>query len=116
MRNRVVGEGIVYGNAEFRWKFFKTRIWNQNIYCGMNAFVDAGQVVDKVPVDTNILQIDGLNLTDYFAPDTEKLHWSTGLGLKLVMNENFIVSGEFGRALNEQDGDNGIYIGLNYLF
>ena len=86
MRNRVVGEGIVYGNAEFRWKFFKTRIWNQNIYCGMNAFVDAGQVVDKVPVDTNILQIDGLNLTDYFAPDTEKLHWSTGLGLKLVMN------------------------------
>lgn len=117
MRNRVVGEGIIYGNAEFRWKFYKTRIWNQNIYCGLNAFVDAGQVVDKVPVDYTILSLDPVSQADdYFAPDTEKLHWSSGLGLKLVMNENFIISGEFGQALNEQDGKNGIYIGLNYLF
>jgi hypothetical protein len=117
MRNRVVGEGIIYGNAEFRWKFYKTRIWNQNIYCGLNAFVDAGQVVDKVPIDYNILSLDPTSQADdYFAPDTEKLHWSGGIGLKLVMNENFIISGEFGQALNEQDGKNGIYIGLNYLF
>jgi hypothetical protein len=117
MRNRVVGEGIVYGNAEFRWKFFKTRIWNQNIYCGLNAFVDAGQVVDKVPIDYSILSLDPIDHEeDYFANDAEKLHWSGGLGLKLVMNENFIISGEFGQALNEQDGENGIYIGLNYLF
>ncbi|NOU46910.1 MAG: BamA/TamA family outer membrane protein [Bacteroidales bacterium] len=117
MRNRVVGEGIVYGNTEFRWKFYKTRIWNQNIYCGLNTFIDAGMVVDKVPVDAHLLSLDPSNhAVDYFAVDAEKMHWTGGLGLKLVMNENFIISGDVGRALNEQDGGIGIYIGLNYLF
>ncbi len=32
------------------------------------------------------------------------------------MNENFIISADFGKALKEQDGDTEFYIGLNYLF
>lgn len=118
MRNRVVGEGIVYGNAEFRWKFFRTHLGKQNIYCGLNAFVDAGQVVDKADVDFSVLNnTDSMdNIADYYKADSEKMHFSAGLGLKVVMNENFIISGDFGKALNKQDGEKGIYIGLNYLF
>ncbi len=117
MRNRVVGEGIVYGNFELRWKFYKTRIGKQNVYLALNGFTDAGQVVDKVPVDFSTLNLDPVdNINDYFAPDAEKLHWSSGCGLKVVMNENFIISGDVGHAWNKQDGENGIYIGLNYLF
>jgi hypothetical protein len=112
-----VGEGIVYGNAEFRWKFFRTHIGKQNIYCGLNAFVDAGQVVDKVDVDFGLLEISSQDrISDYYNPDSEKMHFSAGLGLKVVMNENFIISGDIGKALNKQDGNKGIYIGLNYLF
>jgi len=117
MRNRIVGEGIAYGNAEFRWKFYNMHIGKQNIYLALNVFVDAGQVVDKVPVDYHILYMDPVNhTTDYLSEGAEKLHWSSGAGLKLVMNENFIISGDIGHALNEQDGTNGMYIGLNYLF
>ncbi len=39
------------------------------------------------------------------------------MGLKLAMNENFILSADYGLALNDQDGKkSGLYIGLNYLF
>ncbi|HQO49502.1 MAG TPA: hypothetical protein PK939_03680, partial [Bacteroidales bacterium] len=50
MRNRVVGDGFAYGNAEFRWKFFRTELWKQNIYLGLNTFVDAGQVLQKTEI------------------------------------------------------------------
>jgi hypothetical protein len=53
---------------------------------------------------------------DYFA-DKDGLHHSAGLGLKIAMNENFVLSADFGKAFNKQDGAGlGTYIGLNYLF
>lgn len=47
LRNRVVGDGIAFGNFELRWKFYKTVLWNQNIYLALNGFADAGTVVKK---------------------------------------------------------------------
>jgi hypothetical protein len=41
---------------------------------------------------------------------------SAGVGLRVVMNENFIVSFDLGKAFNDQDGGIGFYMGLNYLF
>ncbi|MEA3446438.1 MAG: hypothetical protein U9R19_17120, partial [Bacteroidota bacterium] len=53
---------------------------------------------------------------DYFSTDKDKLHSSYGLGIRIAMNQNFIVAVDYGRALNKQDGESGMYIGLNYLF
>jgi hypothetical protein len=44
------------------------------------------------------------------------MHYSVGGGLRLAMNQNFIAALDYGIALDKQDGDSGIYIGLNYLF
>lgn len=115
IRNRVVGDGFVYGNAEFRWKFFRTEIWNQNLYLGLNAFVDAGQVVQKA--DINMENIPStINKEDFFLEGEEKLHTSYGAGLRVVLNENFIVAVDYGRPFDKRDGGGGLYIGLNYLF
>ncbi|MBU1010092.1 MAG: hypothetical protein KKD74_08155 [Bacteroidetes bacterium] len=123
LRNRVVGDGFVYGNAEFRYKFYRTAWLNQQFYFALNAFVDAGQLVKKIPIEEKLEAIkqafpehNEAFWNDHFNPGAESIHWTTGLGLKLVMNENFILSGDYGRALNRQDGKSGIYIGLNYLF
>ncbi len=113
-RNRIIGEGVLYGNFEFRWKFWRFHIANQNFYIGTNIFVDMGLVTDKV--DMNVEDSDIEDVSSYFNPGAEKMHYSTGLGLKIAMNENFIVSIDYGRALNEQDGKSGLYILLNYLF
>lgn len=115
MRNRVVGDGFAYGNAEFRWKFFRTELWKQNIYLGLNTFVDAGQVLQKTEINTTNVPAS-VNLKDYFLDGDEKMHASYGAGLRIVMNENFIVAVDYGRPFDKRDGSGGIYIGLNYLF
>jgi len=39
-----------------------------------------------------------------------------GTGLRIAMNENFIIAFDYGKAWLKQDGSSGIYIGLNYAF
>ena len=117
IRNRVIGDGFVYGNFEFRWKFARFRLFNQNFYLGLNAFADVGQVVQKVDLDlSNVSLGAGEELTDYFLDDAEKMHLGVGAGLRIAMNQNFIIAVDYGKAIEEQDGNSGMYIGLNYLF
>lgn len=116
LRNRVVGDGIVYGNFEFRWKFYKFYFIKQNFYLSLNAFVDGGKVVQTVDVDPNLFTLNvGEELSQYF-DNSERFHCTWGGGLRIVMNQNFIVAIDHGRAFDEQDGKAGTYIGLNFLF
>jgi len=39
-----------------------------------------------------------------------------GAGLRIVMNENFVVAFDYGMASDSRDGATGFYMGLNYLF
>lgn len=121
LRNRVVGEGIAYGNFEFRWKVFSAHWFNQNFYFALSTFFDSGRVIKKYEVEDIA---SGLQPSD-FAPDTdsdyfdfgaETFHNSVGAGLHIAMNQNFILAIDWGKALNEQDGNSGLYVGLNFLF
>lgn len=116
-RNRIIGEGVAWGNFELRWKFWRFNLLNQNFYLGTNVFLDMGRVTQMVDIDhTRMLLYSQEDLNAYFNIDGEKMHYSTGAGLKIAMNENFIISVDYGIALDEQDGDSGLYITLNYLF
>ena len=114
-RNRIVGDGFVLGNVELRWKFYYLKLFNQNFYCGLNTFVDFGQVTKKIDFVMPSLSTSNL-VSNYFNKGAEKMHTSYGAGLRLAMNYNFVVALDYGIATNAQDGDSGIYIGLNYLF
>ena len=113
-RNRIVGDGYVLGNLEMRWKFARRRFINQDFYMGLNTFVDFGQVIKKIP--TNTSNVPETELAADFNKGAEKLHTGYGAGLRLVMNYNFVMAIDYGIAAQSQDGDSGIYIGLNYLF
>lgn len=118
LRNRVVGDAMAYGNFELRWKFFRTVLFNQNIYLALNAFSDMGQVLRELEFDTpqaNQLP-SGTTLEDFFLTDKEKLHVTFGGGFRIAMNENFIVAIDYGTPADKNDGGGGLYIGLNYLF
>lgn len=112
LRNRVVGDGFAYGNFEARLKAVKFKFINQNFYIGINGFLDAGKAVALIP--TTVPSIT--NSSDYFDKGAEALHIGYGAGLKIVMNQNFIISIDYGIAADERDGSSGMYIGLNYLF
>ncbi len=116
MRNRVVGDGIVFGNAELRWKFLQMVVFNQNLYLGTNLFADVGRVVDEIEIDVSQEDMGEDSFDDYFAPKTEDFHLSAGLGLKVGLNENFILSIDYGLATDEHDGKSGTYVTLNWLY
>jgi len=114
LRNRIVGDGVVFGNVELRWKFFKSVVLKQNLYLGLTTFFDAGMVVQPHKIDINAIPEDQRSF--YFNKDYDGLHLGTGLGLRIAINENFIISVDYGFAIDKQDGTNGLYIGIGNIF
>ncbi len=128
-RNRVVGKGKAWLNAEFRWRFVNFDLFKQHFYLATNLFTDMGMIVQKSDVEKRFNEIkqnhpltetefwgSGFKESDYFDFGSEKPHVSYGIGLRIAMNENFVVGLDYGRTTNDQDGKSGFYIGLGYLF
>jgi hypothetical protein len=113
-RNRIVGDGFFYGNIEARWKFWHFQFINNNWYMGLNGFMDFGQVTKKIDGLENIPS--GESNSEYYDAGAEKIHISYGAGLRIVMNQNFVIAIDYGMAADDRDGKSGMYIGLNYLF
>jgi len=126
-RNRVVGAGYAWLNAELRWKVVGFQFINQNWNVALNPFFDAGMVTqsyrlaeqetawETIQEKYSISPEDAKNLI--YSGDKEGIHTSAGCGLKLIMNKNFIISAEAAKALNARDGEKlKVYIGFNYLF
>lgn len=113
LRNRVVGNGSAYGNFEFRSKVFETVIAKQNFYIALNAFTDAAKVVD--PYYLNLQNVPNEYL-HWFNYEQENWHISYGAGIRLVLNQNFVAALDYGMALQKEDGTNGIYVGMDFLF
>lgn len=113
LRNRVIGDGVFYGNVEARWKVVRFNFINNNFYIGLNGFTDFGRVTKKIEFDPNATMGDPRN---FLKSNAEKMHYSYGGGLIVAMNENFVIAMDYGRAANKQDGKSGFYMGLNYLF
>lgn len=118
-RNRVVGDGFIFGNLELRSKVLKTSIFRQNFYVALSAFADAGMVTQKYDFDSSGLPP---GLSDEY-PDQiidldarEVPHIGFGGGIHFALNQNFIVTVDYGISAKKEDGDSGLYINLNYLF
>lgn len=117
LRNRVVGDAVLFGNFEYRYKFFLFNLFNQNFYLGTNLFFDAGMILEPMEIpgfeNLSVQDKEFLSLGEFNASE---VYSSAGLGLKIGWNENFIISVDHGRSFNAQYGKAGTYISLNYLF
>ena len=91
-------------------------------------FPMTGQLVTlAISSATPVATVDGKTYTaaDFYTRQTEKLHMSAGIGLHVIMNQNFNINFEFGKAfcdgynygwVNNDGAGPGINIGLNYIF
>jgi len=43
-------------------------------------------------------------------------HIGFGAGLHIAMNQNFIITVDYGISAKKEDGDSGLYINLSFLF
>jgi hypothetical protein len=115
LRNRVVGDAVGFGNFELRYKFLRFEWLKQNFYLGTNVFFDSGLVLQ--PIEMDLSAVSATDRATYFSNyESGKFHSAAGIGLKIGWNENFVISADYGKAFNKQDGNSGMYIGLNYLF
>ena len=144
MRNRILANGFAYANIELRTKVAKFDIGKQHFYIGLAPFFDLGVITQPYELDEKAIQeayaadADPLKLPleSYFAIKTVEgdalntqlstlnkdgvylPHMAAGLGLKVAMNENFVLSVDWAMALNEQDNAKwaNFYIKMGYLF
>ena len=122
MRDRIQGQAICYFNTELRWRFATVTVFKQELTFGANAFFDGGRVLKNyhttIPsyLSTSTIPFDHPDQLDKTAP--EKFHLAAGGGLRFILNKNFIIAVDYGRAFNKQDNGKGgsLYVNTGYLF
>ena len=147
MRNRILANGFAYANVELRTKVAKFDIGKQHFYIGLAPFFDLGVITQPYELDEAAIKegylkdvaeallpshdpnrpVPPLQLGEYFALDEEghidqskvyMPHMASGVGLKVAMNENFVLSVDWAMALDKQDNAKwaNFYIKMGYLF
>lgn len=148
MANRILANGFAYANIEFRFRVVNFDIKRQHFFIGLNPFFDMGIVTQPIPLAELDYQgtgmtleqrmkdptinpecPDGYELGDYFSSldgrsgGVYRPHMTAGIGLKVGMNENFVLSADWAMPVNEKyylNQDNGklanFYIKMGYLF
>ena len=142
--NRLQGESFAWANLELRWSFARFMLFNQNFILATNPFFDMGMIlkpykpasadfsgfaadntlVNKITGKTDNSIVEYV-ASDFYKEEKQKLHMSAGIGLHVIMNQNFNVNFEFGKVFfdgqkfgwKNNDGSGlGINIGLQYIF
>ena len=105
-------------------------IGRQHFFVGLNPFFDLGIVTQPYQVDeeavTKAVEAGGEKVSDYFSfskSDLYRPHMAAGIGLKVGMNENFVLSCDWAMPVNSsyylhQDNGNlaNFYVKMGYLF
>lgn len=122
LRNRILADGFAYGNAELRIQLYRFKIGKENFYLGLNPFIDAGMVLqahrDLAEESALTSSQLGESISTQLEEDLYRLHLGAGCGLKICMNDNFVVSVDWGTPFEEQDNykSSNIYIKIGYMF
>ncbi|MCQ2194416.1 MAG: BamA/TamA family outer membrane protein [Paludibacteraceae bacterium] len=118
LRNRVQALDVAMFNAEMRWKFYRTHLFKQNVYFALNGFADGTAAIRNY--DTSYRGEDNAverAMYDSFVNmDKEKLHLSAGGGLRIGINQNFIIAVDYGVPFDSRDGAGSLYINTGFLF
>ena len=114
--NRMMAAGYAWGNFELRAKVLQFNLFKQHFDLVVNPFFDAAAITRQFrPEDHRRfgLLADGSQL---WQDATEKVHCSAGVGGKIHMNTNFILSLEVGKGFNPQLADLTVSMATTYLF
>ena len=114
--NRLMAAGYAWGNFELRAKVLQFNLFKQHFDVVVNPFFDMAAITRQFrPEDHRRygLLADGNQL---WQDATERIHCSAGVGGKVHMNTNFILSLEVGKGFNPQLSDLTVSMATTYLF
>lgn len=120
MRNRILAPGVAFANVELRTRLFSFKVGKNMFYLGLNPFVDAGMVVQPYPTVSHDPHIGAAVADDVTNIDNRTFspHLGGGCGLKVAMNDNFVLSVDWATAFDKQDNSkfSNLYIKMGYMF
>ena len=116
MRNRILAPGVAFANIELRTRLFSLKVGKNMFYLGLVPFLDAGMVVQPY----NDVDADPHNNSEFRIQKTKlhTPHFGGGVGLKVAMNDNFVLSIDWATAFDKQDNSkfSNLYIKMGYMF
>ena len=130
-RHRGTANGFAFANVEFRFKLCKFAIKKEQFYIGLNPFFDGAIILQPYKLDKDeIIRNIELNDPEFDLADLDKYlnfdnpqiyrpHLSAGLGLKIAMNDNFVLSVDWAVPFDKRDNANqfsNFYVKMNYMF
>lgn len=113
-RNRVVADGYLSGNFEWRQDLFRTRFLTLNWQVALSGFADVVYITQEHPV--NLSQVPEEVRLVYFNNTTQRPVYSFGSGIYFIYNDNNVISATLGYSPDPQFGRMGIYIGSAFHF
>lgn len=118
MRNRILAPGVAFANVELRTRLLNFKVGKNMFYIGLNPFVDAGMVVQPYEAQPVLCSIP--TTIDPYSNDRGLYtpHLGGGCGLKVAMNDNFVLSVDWATAFDKQDNSkfSNLYIKMGYMF
>ena len=118
LRNRVQALDVAMFNAEMRWKFYRTHLFKQNLYLALNGFLDGTSAIRKYDMSYRGEEdtLERYYYDRFVNTEKEKFHLSAGGGLRIGINQNFIIAIDYGVPFKKQDGGGSLYINTGFLF
>ncbi len=118
MRNRILAPGVAFANIELRTRLISFKVGKNMFYLGLNPFLDAGMVVQPYEAQHTSTPVPAPS--DPYSADRGlyQPHFGGGCGLKVAMNDNFVLSIDWATAFEKQDNSkfSNLYIKMGYMF
>ena len=114
LQNRILGRGFAWANFECRVRIVDFNFIKQMWSIAVNPFVDMGVVTRGYRLEEQKAAAE--LYPELYSGSNSGFHASAGIGAKLIMNQNFILSVEWGMPFDKRNGTNGLNIGINYIF
>lgn len=114
LRNRVVADGFVLANAEFRKNLAAFSWLSVNWNIDLSLFADAAFITQKYAVD-----LSGLSTSDrrlHFSDAPGQINATYGGSISLIYNTNNILAVHYGFSPDPQLGAGGLYVVSGFLF
>lgn len=116
--NRITASGYAWSNFELRADILKFRLFNQQFDLIVNPFLDAGAITRRFRPEEHEKLGAILDGNELYRKNTdgEWLHASAGIGGKIHVNTNFILSLEWAKGFNPQLADKTLTMSTTYVF
>ena len=114
--NRLMAAGYAWGNFELRAKVLQFNLFNQHFDLVVNPFFDAAAITREFRIEEHGRLKSLMDDSQFWQDAAERIHCSAGIGGKIHMNTNFILSLEVGKGFNPQLADLTVSMATTYLF